>query len=324
VIYGADVSHFQQFPNWPQVKASGRDFAVLKATEGVGYVDASFAANRKAAHAAGLIVGLYHFARAGDPAAEAAYFVRTVGTLQPGEFLVLDWEVPGANPPAWCRQWLDAVYAATGVRPLIYMNSTAMNASNWSTVAADTGLWLARYDGSTTQPSVSWWAAAAMKQYSSSGTVPGIAGPCDVDVFFGTTQQLLAYGKGGSNPGPGGFLMALTDQQQADIAYQVAQVYNAMFSGGPSMPGGLPLPQATAQAVWQSVVTRADASGKLQQIPAIQELADAKTAALAAADPAAIAAAIVGKLPAEQAAQVAALVLAGLNGAQLNVTQPAA
>ena len=205
-ILGVDVSHYQGSPGWAAVKASGRDFCVLKATEGTGYVDPTcngtptVPSNRRNAHAAGLIVGLYHFARAGNAVAEAQFFLRTVGTLQPGEFLVLDWEVPGANPPGWCKTWLDTVYAATGVRPLIYMNQSAVNGSNWSAVAADYGLWLAKYDGTTAQPSVAWWGAPAMKQYSDRGSVPGV-GSCDVNVFFGGTDQLLKYGKQ-SGPAP--------------------------------------------------------------------------------------------------------------------------
>jgi lysozyme len=119
---------------------------VLKATEGVGYIDPQFAANRAKAHAAGLIVGLYHFARAGNPAAEAAYFLHTVGTLRPGEFLVLDWEVPGATRPAGAGPGWPRSRAATGVKPLVYMNSTGVNGSNWSPITSDYGLWLAKYD----------------------------------------------------------------------------------------------------------------------------------------------------------------------------------
>ena len=195
VILGADVSHFQAV-NFAQVRTAC-SFVVLKATEGVGYTDPTFASRRQQAHAAGLIVGFYHFGRAGNAAAEAAYFLSVVGALQPGEFLVLDQEVP--NSVAWCQQWLDAVYKATGVRPLIYMNqsaSTGLGLGDWSGVAADYGLWLARYDNSTAQPSVPFWGAPAMKQYSDRGQVPGV-GACDVDVFYGTTAQLLAYGKGG-------------------------------------------------------------------------------------------------------------------------------
>jgi peptidoglycan hydrolase-like protein with peptidoglycan-binding domain len=42
-----------------------------------------------------------------------------------------------------------------------------------------------------------------MKQYSDKGSVPGVAGPVDVDVFYGSEEQLRACGRSGPVPGPG-------------------------------------------------------------------------------------------------------------------------
>ena len=42
---GPDVSHYQGTINWASVKAAGVGFAIAKATEGSGYVDAQFKAN---------------------------------------------------------------------------------------------------------------------------------------------------------------------------------------------------------------------------------------------------------------------------------------
>lgn len=195
ITLGEDISHFQGQPNFVLVKASGRGYVVLKATEGTTYDDPQFATNRRNAHAAGLVVGLYHFARAGNPAAEAAWFLKTIGGLQANEFLVLDWEVPYSNPPAWCDAFLRAVFAAVRVHPLIYMNGSTASGFNWAPVIADDdALWLAKYDNSTSQVAVGAWGSEAMKQYSDKGAVPGISGPVDVDAFYGTLQQLIAYG----------------------------------------------------------------------------------------------------------------------------------
>jgi GH25 family lysozyme M1 (1,4-beta-N-acetylmuramidase) len=202
VIPGVDVSHHQGAIDWPAVAASGWAFAVIKATEGTGYVDPALAANRAGARAAGLVVGLYHFARAGDPVAEANYFASTVGALSAGEFIALDWEVQAANPVAWCKAWLDRATACLGPRPLIYLNQSTMASYDWAPVAADSGLWEAKYDGSPSAPVTAHWAFAAMKQYGSTGSVPGIGGPCDVDEFYGTAAQLRAYGAAGIAPTP--------------------------------------------------------------------------------------------------------------------------
>jgi GH25 family lysozyme M1 (1,4-beta-N-acetylmuramidase) len=232
-----EVSCHQRGVDFAAVKASGRDFAVIKATEGVGWTDPTFAAYRQAAHAAGLIVGIYHFARpdTNSPAAEAQSFLSAVGAVQPGEFLVLDWEVPyGGDHVAWCKAWLDAVAAQTGVNPLIYMNQSTAAGHNWTPVAANSGLWLARYDNApASQTSVAYWGSCAMKQYSDAGTVPGVPGTCDVNAFYGTTAQLLAYGKGGATPMPSPALTVQEDDMRIiqNTARGIALVGPGAFVG---------------------------------------------------------------------------------------------
>src|SRR5215217_9613824 len=60
---GIDVSHWQGTINWPQVRSAGKEFAFVKATESTNYVDPTAAGNVANARAAGLLVGVYHFAR---------------------------------------------------------------------------------------------------------------------------------------------------------------------------------------------------------------------------------------------------------------------
>lgn len=299
-VLGLDLSHFQGAPDFAQVKGSGRSFVVHKATEGTSYLDPMLARNRKAAHDAGLIVGLYHFARAGNPATEAAWFVHSIGTLQPGEFLVLDWEVPAADPVGWCRAWLAAVTAATGVKPLIYMNSSAMNGSNWTPLTSDFGLWLARYDNSQAQPAVQWWPAAAMKQYSDKGAVPGVSGPCDVDVFYGTTAQLLAYANQGDEDmpltdadvakildwgvrQPDGGVRTLSQMIAADVGYgQRIERIDEGLHGGWGYGARIEDIQAKVdQAQAPQVDAEALAAALVSDQAAVDKLADALAAALA-------------------------------------------
>jgi hypothetical protein len=93
--------------------------------------------------------------------------------------------------------WLTATRDALGVRPLVYLNQSARDGSDWTPVVQDdVALWLARWDGSTDACGSGPWPALAMKQYSDTGTVPGVAGPVDLDVFYGTEDQLRAHGRG--------------------------------------------------------------------------------------------------------------------------------
>jgi len=62
-IQGIDVYSGDGAVNWNSVKGAGYDFAFVKATEGVDFIDSRFATNMTNANAAGVYVGPYHFAR---------------------------------------------------------------------------------------------------------------------------------------------------------------------------------------------------------------------------------------------------------------------
>src|SRR5438105_1162875 len=127
-LEGIDVSHWQGSINWSSVAASGKKFAVMKATEAQTYVDSQYATWHPAARAAGIRVGAYHFASpsatANDAVLEADWFVShaniQVGDLNPA----LDLEASGglgtSALQSWVGSWLKEVYARTGMRPMIY------------------------------------------------------------------------------------------------------------------------------------------------------------------------------------------------------------
>lgn len=74
-IYGPDVSSYQGNVNWPQVRAEGFDFAIVKCTQGDNYLNPYFVSQIDGAKAAGLLVAVYHYIEASCSAAsQAAYF----------------------------------------------------------------------------------------------------------------------------------------------------------------------------------------------------------------------------------------------------------
>lgn len=203
MLLGIDIASYQGNPDFDAVKGAGKQFVITKITEGTGYINPTAARNRSEGHRVGMGVGLYHFARATDPIAEADYFVNSCGILLGGEVLMLDWEVGAADPVAWCKQWLDHVFSRTGVKPLIYLNQNLNNSYDWSPVVnADYGLVIAQYDNNVNNLPQTDWKVVAMKQYTSSGQVPGIVGNVDLDVFYGDLGQFQAYGKQGGSPAP--------------------------------------------------------------------------------------------------------------------------
>src|SRR5262245_48058079 len=77
--YGVDVSHHQGHIAWAKLPRQGVDFAYIKATEGGDHADSRFSINWRAAHAAGIRRGAYHFFTLCRSGREQAYhFIRHV------------------------------------------------------------------------------------------------------------------------------------------------------------------------------------------------------------------------------------------------------
>ena len=158
-------------------------------------VDSYATANLDGAIAAGLDVGVYFFSQAITPeeAEEEAYFV--LEHLEPYKDyitmpVVFDWEhVSNANARTAnmrdpdmltdCTLAFLQTIEASGYRTMVYFNRT----QSWKYLnleeLKDYEFWLAAYTQRMDFPyKVKMW------QYTNKGTVPGIAGECDVNVYF--------------------------------------------------------------------------------------------------------------------------------------------
>lgn len=198
---GIDVSHWQNAIDWPMVRAAGKRFAYIKASESTDFVDWMYATNRAGAMAAGLYVGAYHFATPdatpGDAVAEADHFVDTAAVARGDLLPVLDLERTGGlatqELQAWVAAYLDRVYQRTSVRSVIYVSPSFwknyMGDATWFAANGYGVLWIAHWTTSAT-PSVpaGGWAGNGWTfwQYSSDGVVPGITGRVDLNRYNGT------------------------------------------------------------------------------------------------------------------------------------------
>ena len=199
-ITGNDISHHQGDINF-DVYRNNSFFLIMKATEGTSFTDPKLKRNQSEARRVGLPLGYYHFARPdanSNAENEAVYFLNVIGSLQEGEVLVLDYE-PNWNGDAvaWCKKWLDAVFARTGCRPLIYLNESQVRGFNWKPVVdGGYGLWIAKYtyDPNKNTYNKGIWPFAAMQQWTNRQQVPGIAGNVDGNVFFGDQATFKKYG----------------------------------------------------------------------------------------------------------------------------------
>lgn len=201
---GIDVSHWQGAIDWSRVRAAGKTFAVIKATEGVSFLDDRYAQNKAGALGQGMKVGAYHFARPGnDPVREADWFVDHMG-LQHGMLIpALDIEVTGGLGPTaltnWTKAWLARVTQRIGAKPMIYTSPAFwrnnLNDSRWFADNGYSVLWVAHWN--TTNPSLpgSNWGGKSWTfwQYSSDGTVPGISGRVDLDRYRLASWDPVTY-----------------------------------------------------------------------------------------------------------------------------------
>ena len=186
--HGIDISSHQGGLNVPAIWA---DFVIVKATEDDDYVNPYMVSQAQATLGASKSLGFYHFARPGDAAAQARYFVSAVGALRAKATLWLDWEADAvAQGPGWAKTFLDTVKSLTGATPGIYMNGSAVNGYDWSAVASQYPLWYAGgpnysdYGSSYSDPAVpnvSYWGQPLIHQYTEDGRLPGYSGTLDLN-----------------------------------------------------------------------------------------------------------------------------------------------
>src|SRR5437016_1378083 len=69
--YGIDVSYYDGTIDWAAVYGAGKRFAIIRVSDGTGFIDPQFARNWANARGAGFIRAPYQFFRAGqDPTAQ--------------------------------------------------------------------------------------------------------------------------------------------------------------------------------------------------------------------------------------------------------------
>ncbi len=203
---GIDVSYWQGEIDWAQVANDGIDFAFVRLGDGL-FFDPEFHDNWQSAKAEGIVVGAYQYFRPGtDPEDQANLLLQEMGTLQAGDLPpVLDVEDDDGYPASHVVQaihdWMAVVEPAIGRRPIIYTSKYM-----WQSVAGDSSdfsdypLWAANWYVNCPDIPTPWndW---VVWQTSATGSVNGIGGDVDLDVFNGDMNDLLAFAvQGGQTP----------------------------------------------------------------------------------------------------------------------------
>lgn len=186
VMQGYDVSNWQSgySTDW-LIRTS--DFLIMKATEGLDFVDGYCDGWVQACRNAGHPWGFYHFARNNDPIAEADFFVDDTANYFGEGIPVLDWE--DGQSVAWVNTFVERVHSRTGVWPWIYANPWRFKLGG---VNENCGRWVASYPGGVPSPDACPAAdglPVCCWQYTST--------PLDKNYFYGGIEAWRAYATGG-------------------------------------------------------------------------------------------------------------------------------
>jgi lysozyme len=212
-MQGIDVSSNNHLINWNAVKLDNHvQFTIAKATEGATYTDPLFKGNFAQMQHLGMPYGAYHFFRffTSDPLPQAANFTNIVGAtnLPKGSTFapIVDVEYQDSkgltNPQVigdrvHCAQklktFIDQITTNFGRTPIIYTNADFWN----NVLGAPTGfeqypLWVADYEHQTAPALPKGWAKQLIWQHLATGTISGINGNVDMNIFNGDAAALKA------------------------------------------------------------------------------------------------------------------------------------
>ena len=198
-IQGIDVSHHQGPIDWPRVAAQGIDFAYIKATEGGDFSDPRFAENWRAAVAASVVPGAYHFFTfCRDAEDQARHLVRTLPKatvmLPPAIDVEFDGNCRVRRPSleeirVRLRRMLTIVETETGIRPVIYVPMDAYREFYRDDFPAYP-LWIRNVFHTPWLERDQRW---ILWQYGNRGRLEGIDGPVDLNVFAGSVEEWTQF-----------------------------------------------------------------------------------------------------------------------------------
>lgn len=195
-MLGIDVSVWQGDIDWTQVKAAGIEFVMIRlgwrgSEQGVLAEDKNVQKNYEGAKAAGLKIGGYFFSQSITPeeaVEEAEYALQIIDGWELDMPIAYDWEYISEDSRTGnmdgrtlteCTQAFCETVEAAGYRSMIYFNKEQSLKTVYLEELTDHEFWLAMYDSYMTYPyQIHMW------QYTDQGTVPGIAGNVDINLYF--------------------------------------------------------------------------------------------------------------------------------------------
>lgn len=194
---GIDVSEHQGTIDWEKVKASGVEFAIIRAGYGRNNPDKQFVRNITACNRLGIPCGVYWFSYAYTPkmaAQEALYCLEAVKPYRVEYPVAFDFEydsvryaeekgitVQKALSTAMADAFCNAIQN-DGYYTALYTNLDYLQRYFAEELLDKYDLWLAQWPKTVDLENPP--AGAGIWQYTSSGTVPGISGRVDCNAAY--------------------------------------------------------------------------------------------------------------------------------------------
>lgn len=197
IYEGIDVSNWQGYIDYNQVKASGIEVVYIKASEGTTFKDPYFEINYRNAKANGLKVGFYHFLTARNiqqARNQAQFFASVISGKSPDCKLAMDYEqFYSGNSIEEINQislaFMERLQELTQKEVIVYSNLYDSQRIFNTQLANRYPLWLAYWGNyNNLQNTNSSWKTWEGVQYTNRGVVPGIRGYVDRNRF---TQKIL-------------------------------------------------------------------------------------------------------------------------------------
>lgn len=216
-LRGIDVSNWQN--GIALAKVPG-DIVIMKATQGTGYLSPDFARQYAEAKGAGKLLGAYHYVGGRGAAAEAEWFVKSLGNRVGECLLCIDWESEQNSKwgdLAYLEKLCAKVMELTDVVPVVYCSKSSFPWDLCSRLGL--GTWVAQYasmnlvDGYQDKPWNEGAYSCDIRQYASNGRLSGYSGALDLNKAYMTAAEWKAKaakrGAKSASTGPSGTALEL-------------------------------------------------------------------------------------------------------------------
>lgn len=192
-VRGFDISAHNGYANLDAAASAGFDFLFIKASEGTDFRDPNFVLNWQKARHAGLKTGAYHFFRFdADGVEQANHFLKVIGPRTPDLPLVIDVEDAGNAKGVTVETVVENLQQMVeylnmrGYRVMLYSNRAGFEKYLLENFPGYP-LWVCSFNDNSSNSDWTFW------QYDHHGSVPGVRGDVDLNVFSGSREDWAKY-----------------------------------------------------------------------------------------------------------------------------------